>query len=179
MKNQKTINSSVRYLLLLFIVGFCQLSMAKANNTSETITPIKDGDKCPEIQLVDSVGNSHALSSLKGKYVLIDVWASWCYPCRKQFPALADLEKKLEKKNIVFLGISTDTQSFRWMGALNYSNVPGSNQWWDSKGELTKLFQVDYIPRFILLDPKGKVVKAKMTLPSDPATYEYLSKLLK
>ena len=152
--------------------------VVKAGNGVDT-TELKKGDKCPEFVFKDAQGKEHSLSELKGKYVFIDVWASWCYPCRKEYPYLQELEKKMEGKNIVFIGISCDHIEWRWTGALEMGKM-GGVQWWIAGNEsFLKAFRADRIPRFILLDPKGRVLELNMTRPSDSETEKYLLKLKK
>lgn len=163
----------------LFVIVFLLFTVsrfAEAVNSTDS-TELKKGDKCPEFVFKDAQGKEHTLSELKGKYVFIDVWASWCYPCRKEYPYLQELEKKMEGKNIVFIGISCDHIEWRWKGALEMEKM-GGVQWWIAGDEsFLKAFRADRIPRFILLDPKGCVLKLDMTKPSDPRTAKLLNKL--
>lgn len=140
---------------------------------------IKEGDVCPDIVMKDTSMASHTLKEFRGKYVMIDVWASWCYPCRKEAPFLHQLEKELKGKNIVFVGVNVDNLQFRFRGSVDgpgayYTGI----QWWDKDKTFERVFLVDRIPRFILLDPEGKVLRYRMTRPSAAETLPYLQKLL-
>lgn len=85
---------------------------------------LKIGDRCPAFTFEDMEGQSRSLDEFKGKYVFIDVWASWCYPCRKEYPYLQELEKKFEGQNVVFDGHSSDHVSVaREMGRGKRENV--------------------------------------------------------
>lgn len=138
-------------------------------------TVLKTGDRCPNFVFRDTDGQERSLKEFKGKYVFIDVWASWCYPCRKEYPYLEELIGKFEGKNIVFVGISCDNMEWKWRGQA--LSMAGS-QWWLAGDEsFVKAFRADRIPRFILLDRKGRVLQLEMTRPSKPETVETLSKL--
>ena len=69
---------------------------------------LKKGDLCPEFVFRDTEGKGVSLEQFKRKYVVIDVWASWCQPCKQEFPHLKELEEKYKDKNIVFVSISSD-----------------------------------------------------------------------
>lgn len=138
---------------------------------------LKAGDRCPKFVFKDAEGKEHTLQEFKGKYVYIDVWASWCYPCRKEYPYLKELKEKFKGKNIEFVGLSSDDVEWRWLGALRNEKMDG-HQWWIAGDESSMIaFRCAYIPRFILLDRKGRVLELKMTKPSDEETEKYLNRL--
>lgn len=167
-------NKNLKFILLFCLLSIRCMTFAQGNPRGYDPLDLKDGDKCPTAVLKDSLGLDQTIKSLRGKYVFIDVWASWCYPCYKQVPSLIELEKKMQNENIVFLGISVDAQEFRWKGMLK--GMPGI-QWWDKNESFRKAFHLGVIPRCILISPKGKIVKAFMTLPSNPETLEFMKTL--
>ncbi|WP_083505219.1 TlpA family protein disulfide reductase [Pedobacter ginsenosidimutans] len=141
-------------------------------------TILKIGDKVPDIIFRDTCGfkgNDRKLSELKGKYVLIDVWASWCYPCRVQQPYLVALEKKMKNKAITFLSISIDTQLWKWKGPL--LNKLAGLQWMVRDKSFEKAFAINTIPRFILLDKTGRVLSLNATMPSHSELEQELNSL--
>ncbi|EHQ25231.1 TlpA family protein disulfide reductase [Mucilaginibacter paludis] len=141
-------------------------------------TLLKVGDKCPDFIFRDTTGydgRNVKLSAFKGKYVLIDVWASWCAPCRAQYPHLVTLEEKMKNKAITFVSISIDTRIFRWKGPV--LSKMGGIQWMVRDETFEKAFGINMIPRFILLDKKGNVLSLKMPLPSHPELEQELNKL--
>ncbi|MBE9599428.1 TlpA disulfide reductase family protein [Pedobacter sp. MC2016-24] len=165
---------------LLFSAYTGNTSSTEQEKTSAKIDTIKIkvGDKCPDIVFRDTVGyegNDVKLSSFKGKYVLIDVWASWCAPCRAQYPHFKALAAKMEKKAIVFLSISIDVQVWRWKGSV--LNQMGGIQWKVKDETFEKVFGINTIPRYILLDKKGTVLSLNMTMPSHPELEQELMKL--
>ncbi len=128
-------------------------------------------------------GGTTSLSDLKGKYVYIDAWATWCGPCKAEIPHLKTLEEQFRNKNIAFVSISTDKKEDydTWRNMISEKQMTGiqliANDSW-RKG-FAKAYQIRFIPRFILLDPKGNVIDANMSRPSEPKTAEFLTKLLK
>ncbi len=136
------------------------------------------GDVCPDFRMENIDRKEVKFSSLRGKYVYIDVWASWCYPCRQQFPFLKELEEEVNSDEIVYVGVNVDTQVYRWIGDVDVFKLKGE-QWHILDEEFENKFQVHYIPRFMLLDKDGKILEMKMTAPSKEETKVYLKKLVK
>ena len=146
------------------------------NRSLKDTTLLKAGDKSPDIVFQDTSGKDVRISDLKGKYVLIDVWASWCYPCRVQYPHLVLLEEKMKNKAITFVSISCDTRDFRWKGSIQNLKMGGLQ--WMVKDELfAKVYGANTIPRFILLDKKGNIMNLNMPMPSHPELEQELNKL--
>lgn len=117
-------------------------------------------------------GGTTSLIDLRGKFVYIDVWATWCGPCIAEIPSLKKIEKAYHKKNIAFVSLSVDTDKAHdaWRKMIKDEKLGGiqlfSDKNWNSK------FVTDYmikgIPRFILIDPKGNIVSANAPRPSSP-----------
>lgn len=134
------------------------------------------GAKLPDVEIFDVDGNKVSLSKFAGKYILIDLWASWCGPCVKEVPHLQKLEKEFEGAPIEFVSISTDTDTKPWKAKMEALKMHG-NQFIDPAGELAERLNVRGIPHFLLYGPDGKLIKYKLTRPSDPATAELLRTL--
>ena len=138
---------------------------------------LKVGDKCPDDMVFrDTAGKDVKLTSLKGKYVLIDLWASWCYPCRQQYPAFIALEEKMKDKAIHFVSISCDTYDWRWKGALQNGKMKGI-QWMMKDLHFNKRFNVGGIPRYILLDKQSRILDLNVIRPTDPKLEKQLNNL--
>ena len=104
-------------------------------------------------------------STFRGKYVYIDLWASWCTPCLKEVPALQKLEKELKNDKVVFLSISIDTKEDAWKKKMQEKNMHG-NQLWDPENSLGQALNVKGIPFFAIYDPEGKLYMHGAPRPS-------------
>jgi peroxiredoxin len=132
------------------------------------------GEKASDITLPDVKGNNISLSSLQGKVVLIDFWASWCGPCRRSEPELKKLYEKYQSKGFEIYGVSLDADKFAWKMAIKQDRI----NWLhvnDAKGEVAGKWNVMYIPNTYLIDKTGKVVAIN---PSHEQIDELLQKLL-
>lgn len=122
-----------------------------------------------------------SLSDFKGKYVYIDLWATWCGPCIYEIPFLEKIEKKYHSNNnIVFISISIDAEVDRdkWKKMINEKNMQGIQLIADEGSRvLMKHYQVAGIPRFILIDPNGNTVTPNAPRPSEDALMTLFNKL--
>lgn len=130
-------------------------------------------------------GGTTSLSDLKGKYVYVDVWATWCGPCKAEIPSLKKVEKEYEGKNIQFVSISIDdarrsgggsldVAKEKWRTMIAEKELGGiqlfSDDNWNS--EFVKNYKINGIPRFILIDPNGNIVDADAPRPSSDKLIE-------
>lgn len=120
------------------------------------------GITAPDFSMPDPTGKLVTLSSLKGKYILLDFWASWCKPCREENPTLVEAYKRYQKKGFEILGVSLDgaTQKQAWIKAIEQDGLTWT-QLSDLKGFQSVaglLYQITSIPQNFLIDPEGKIV---------------------
>lgn len=141
------------------------------------------GQPSPLFNYENFKGGTTKLESLKGKYVYVDVWATWCGPCRQQIPHLQQLEKDYHGKNIEFVSISIDEKKNydKWRKMVEEKQLGGiqliaDNAW---QSAFVQAFGINSIPRFLLIDPKGNVLNADAPRPSEPGLRAELDKLLK
>ncbi len=135
----------------------------------------------------DIRGGTKSLSDFKGKYVYIDVWATWCAPCIVQFPYLKELKAEYKNKNIVFVGISTDESrrnggsweaaENKWRNFVAEKKLGDVQLWAGQDVKFQQEYQISGIPRFILIDPNGNIVDAEAPRPSDPQLKVLLNSL--
>lgn len=130
----------------------------------------------------DVSGRMVTLRDLRGKYVYIDVWATWCAPCKAEIPSLKKVEKEYRNKNIAFVSLSIDRQADKdkWKAMVKDLHLEGIQVIADKdlSSDFIQMFQIAVIPRFILIAPDGKIVSADAFRPSDPKLKEQLDQLL-
>ena len=114
---------------------------------------------------------------LGDKPALIDFYASWCGPCKREIPFLKELEKKFEGKNITFLSLSTDQNKADWENMVKSGELSGTQLLIGRDSQFQKDYNITGIPHFILLDPEGKIVNASMVRPSSPDIEKVLNAL--
>ena len=125
------------------------------------IGPTVEGAIAPEISLKTPEGEILALSSLRGKVVLIDFWASWCGPCRKENPNVKKIYEKYKDQGFEIYAVSLDNNEAQWKGAiakdgLAWKHVSELLGW---KGAVSRAYGVGSIPQTFLLDKEGRIVK--------------------
>jgi peroxiredoxin len=134
-------------------------SVASAPQAPKQNTPAI-GTMAPDITMPDVNGNNFSLSSLKGKYVLVDFWASWCGPCRGENPNVVAAYNKYKNKNFTILGVSLDKTKDAWLEAIKKDGLTWTHisdlKFWDS--EAVGLYGFNGIPYNVLLDPTGKII---------------------
>ena len=126
-------------------------------------------------------GSTTSLDDLKGKYVYIDVWATWCGPCKAEIPFLKKIEETYHGKNIQFVSISTDKQKDKdkWKKMIADEKLGGIQLITDNdfNTDFISEYKIMGIPQFILLDPEGKIVKANAPRPSEKELVELFDQL--
>ena len=124
-------------------------------------------------------GGVSSLADFKGKYVYLDIWATWCGPCIQQIPYLNELEKKYHGKNIAFVSISIDqiNAENKWRKMVQNKNMSGFQLFANGDQSFAQAYKISGIPRFILIDPEGKIVDANAPRPSDPSLQEIFKSL--
>ena len=121
---------------------------------------VKIGQMAPEISLPDTKGNTINLSSLKGKVVMIDFWASWCGPCRRANPSVVRLYEKYKDKGLEVYGVSIDSKKNDWIKAIQhdkitYTQVNDDGGWQSS---VAAKYSVEAIPATFLLNKTGVII---------------------
>jgi thiol-disulfide isomerase/thioredoxin len=141
-----------------------------------------NGSASPSFDYENHKGGKTKLEDFKGRYVYVDVWATWCGPCRAEIPSLKKVEEKYHGKNIEFVSISIDVAKDheKWKSFVAEKQLGGvqlfADKDWNS--DFIKAYGVTGIPRFILIDPSGKIVKADAPRPSSPDLQKTLDTLL-
>lgn len=137
----------------------------------------RPGRLSPNFRAVDIEGKEWTLLDFRGKYVYIDMWATWCGPCKQEMPYLKQLEKQFENASIVFLGLSVDRDKSKWEEMVGSGNLTGVQLYLGTQSSFQEAYRAESIPRFILLDKDGVIISNDMSRPSDPETAETLNAL--
>lgn len=136
------------------------------------------GKSAPDFEMLNSKGEKVHLSDLKGKYLFIDIWATWCSPCRREISYMKKLQEYYTTDTrIALVSISIDTNVASWEDFLVTEKLTWAQYIVDSKNSdiLDKEYRINGIPRFIFLDPAGKIISINAPRPSSDGIVEYLN----
>ncbi len=142
---------------------------------------LKKGLPAPSFSYPDNQGKQVGLKDLKGKVVYIDVWATWCGPCKVEIPHLEKLQEQFHDKAVAFVSISIDQNADAWAKMVKEKNMTGTQLLADNAGnsQICKDYKIKGIPRFILIDQAGNIVNAQADRPSQGTIAGEIEALLK
>jgi len=170
-----------------FYAAYMAASTDKKNNDEitksyTTLKRLAKGSPSPKFtNYENNAGGTTSLDDLKGKYVYVDVWATWCGPCKAEIPFLKKVEKQYHGKNIHFLSISIDNKKDhqKWKDMIKEKELGGIQLFADAdwKSQFVTDYLIKGIPKFILLDPQGNIVTANAPRPSNKKLVELFDEL--
>lgn len=143
------------------------IRLSKIENSFKIRERISPGYPSADFSFPDLNGKIYSLDDFQGKYLYIDVWASWCGPCIREIPHLKILKERFKDKNIEIIGISVDERRADWENLVKRENLGGVQLFaggWNN--EFVKHFLITGIPRFILLDREGNIISSNADRPS-------------
>jgi thiol-disulfide isomerase/thioredoxin len=128
---------------------------------------------------LDPENQDFSLNQFLGKYVYIDVWATWCVPCKKEYPFLKELEEAFQEENgLAIISLSIDSDKSKWQNYIDKNNMSGIHLYTGNKSDFVTFYDIGAIPRFILIDPMGHVVNSDEIRPSDLNLQPLLNQLI-
>lgn len=140
---------------------------------AELLNQLAFGKPAPLFYAQNARDERMSLSSLRGKYVLIDIWATWCQPCRKEYPFFELLSEKYKDQPIQFVGLSVDASALLWKQDVKQKNQRIIHWQVENTEKFTKQYGISSIPHYILIDPNGKLVNIDFPRPSQ-ANFEIM-----
>ncbi|QKJ32810.1 TlpA family protein disulfide reductase [Mucilaginibacter mali] len=157
------------------------ITTSQKEKASALLSPLltyKAGTEALQFTYPDKEGKQVSFASMKGKVVLVDVWATWCGPCRQELPFLKQLEKDLEGQPIQFVSISVDAEKDKdkWLKMIKDDQLGGTQLFAGVNNEFSKYYKINGIPRFLVFDKNGKIVDVDSARPSNAKLKELLVK---
>jgi len=139
---------------------------------------LQKGERASNFIFPDTTGQYHSMAGFRGKYKFIDLWATWCAPCKAEIPYLQRLEAEFQGEDIEFISISIDKNREKWKEYVREHRLGGVQLWAGDWSRLPEELHVGSIPRFILIDKEGNWVDTEALRPSNPALKKLLKNLL-
>ncbi len=153
-----------------------------AKKAYDVATKLTSGSPSPKFSNYENFnGGTTSLDDFKGKVTYIDIWATWCLPCRGEIPALKELEKKFHGKDVAFVSISIDQNKDEWKEFVKSEDLKGVQLFAENafESQFIQDYGIRQIPTFIIIDKEGKIVNADAPRPSSDEITNLLEGLLK
>ena len=175
-KTVEMIDAGVRNGVMSKLLDIFTAQAKQEAQRREASKNVQNGMPAPDFTLMDINGKELSLSSLRGKYVVLDFWGSWCIWCIRGIPKLKEYYAKYQDK-MQILGIDCNDTEEKWRAAVKEHDIPWLHVYNPKSSELTKTYAIQGYPTKIVIDPKGNIVKT--VVGEDPKFYDYLDGLFK
>lgn len=172
----------ILFPILVFLITACGAKASNQNESAETAptgveaTSVSENVPAPNFTLNDINGRPLSLSDLRGKWVILDFWGSWCPWCIKGFPALKDAYKEYDGK-VEILGIDCRDSQEVWKEAVKKYELPWLQVYNPGDNKLLEEYQIQGFPTKFIIDPEGNI--ANVTVGEDPEFFNVLKSLVK
>lgn len=150
----------------------------KYNLIKRRLTVNKEGEDWIDFTYPDITGKKRSLSDYLGKVVVVDIWATWCMPCKKEIPHLETLEKEMSGKDVTFISVSIDTEHDKWEQFVKEKELGGVQLISYNKGPIVDDYMLNGVPRFMVFSKHGKTISTDAPRPSTPELKEMIEKAL-
>lgn len=173
-KSMETMKEAIDKGRFTYFVDFTRNKIEAEKRQKEAAKAVADGKMAPEFTLKSIDGTDLALSSLRGKYLILDFWGSWCGWCIKGFP---DLKKYYEKykDRMEILGVDCNDTEEKWKAAVEKYELKWKHVYNPKNSDVLKKYAVTGFPTKLVIDPEGKIIKT--VVGENPAFYNYLDEL--
>lgn len=146
-----------------------ELKAKEAERLAKSRELTQPGKIAPDVIMADSMGITKTLSKLRGNYVLLDFWASWCGPCRAENPNVVRNYRKYKDKGFTVMSVSLDTDRTKWLAAIKKDGLEWPNHVSELKGWQTSVlpnYGINSIPYTVLIDKEGKIIQTNLRGPA-------------
>ena len=161
-KDAELINKTLAHLEKLSSIAKQLVADYRQNRAEEKMLRerMKEGNPAPEFTFLNEKGKTVSINKLKGKIIVLDFWASWCGPCRREIPNMKKYYDEYKTKGVQFLSVSIDAKKDDWTKALKEEQMLWMQGWTPDSGKsVLKTYQFDGIPFIILIDKEGKIYR--------------------
>ncbi|MDR6783986.1 thiol-disulfide isomerase/thioredoxin [Pedobacter africanus] len=183
LKTAANLRSYNDYTELMNAYGKYLLTKDQQQKSRDILAPLaslKPGGPAFAFSYPDKDGKTVTMADLKGKVILVDVWATWCGPCKAEIPHLKKLEEEMKGTDVQVVSISVDEakDKEKWLKMIKDENLGGLQLFATGWGDIAKYYQIKGIPRFMVFDRNGKIVTTDSPRPSNPELKKLLEKTL-
>jgi thiol-disulfide isomerase/thioredoxin len=174
----RTRDSTKREMLLIeFLPTISQSNMQQQLLAQHfLLKSLNRGKPAPDFFTAALNKDSFSLRDFKGRYVIIDVWATWCGPCKVQSPNFERIAEQYTSPDVAFVALSIDDDKWKWQNEAGEKSFRVLQLHSNDKNLFRKAYGIEYIPRYIFLGPDGKIINAQMPEPGDPSFEDILRK---